>query len=443
MANNLSITTKVFQALGNNKDGLAPALVKDTACNCAITYIYDKKASKQDGKERAVEEFGTEAVWIAGIPLIKKLFDKTIYKAKSLNPEFDVRNFSNNEGFDKLSWLAKNAKDEGQKSFLNNLKENKTLQSAYKKLHIAKFAVATAVPLALLSGLIVYKQKMTDKKIEKEVKEHKDFENALDKEFENNKVYESFSGLRNKKDKNVSFGSAKIAKFMSDFMYNPLKNQTILDAGITTTRLSQARKGEHGEVAFKELFTIGMYYVFTKPIQKGIEKISKKLFKTPIANEFQLLSNEKLPALLQKDGLKDSIKTLTDLKGEKQVLDYVYNNDNALVDMLKISGDLPTIKGSKGVIDSFKHIDTNGVQQTAKNISELLEEGAKQKDLTKFLSKVKGVKAASILANILIGVVAVGVIQPALTIMMRKHKNNGECENPAYKRIKEEKVNKV
>ena len=61
---NLSITTRFIQQLSKNGDSVVPIAVKDTLSNCAITYIYDKKASKEDGKERAIEEFGTEALWI-------------------------------------------------------------------------------------------------------------------------------------------------------------------------------------------------------------------------------------------------------------------------------------------------------------------------------------------------------------------------------------------
>ena len=93
---NLSITTKIFQQLSDSSNSVLPIAAKDTLSNCAITYIYDKKASKEDGKERAIEEFGTEIVWIGGIALLKKLFDKTIYKLFKADPNFDVRNLKKN-----------------------------------------------------------------------------------------------------------------------------------------------------------------------------------------------------------------------------------------------------------------------------------------------------------------------------------------------------------
>ena len=441
---NLSVTTKIFQALGNNKDSLVPTLVKDTACNGAITYIYDKNASKADGRERAIEEFGTEVIWIAGIPAVKWLLDKTLYKIKKADPNFDVRNLKKaGDSFDRLSYLAENAKDETQKKFLNTLKNSEGLQKTYKKLHFTKFGIATAIPLALLSGLIIFKQQTTNKNLEKKIREannakkNNPLNSAVENELKKTEAFAAFAGNKQKENKEISFGN-KLVQAASQFMYNPLKNQSILDAGITTTRLAQGRKGEKGEILFKELFTIGMYYFFAAPIQKGIEAISNKVFKKPISTEFELLSNKNLSKLLKEEGLKESIETLTNLNDEKQILDYVYKNDNALTKMLKISGDIPTIKGTDGVIDSFKFLDTADVKKSAKNIQELMEQTLKQADAKKFLSKVKVAKGASILANIAIGILAVGVLQPAITIAMRKKQNNGETVNPAISKIENE-----
>ena len=67
-----------------------------------------------------------------------------------------------------------------------------------------------------------------------------------------------------------------------------------------------------------------------------------------------------------------------------------------------------------------------------------MEQTLKQADAKKFLSKVKVAKGASILANIAIGILAVGVLQPAITIAMRKKQNNGETVNPAISKIENE-----
>lgn len=435
---NLSITTRLIQELSNNSGSVVPIAAKDTLSNCAITYIYDKQASKEDGKERAIEEFGTEILWIGGIPLLKKLFDKTVYKFFKADPKFDIRNLKeNSQGkLDRLEFLAKNAKDASQKQILENILNNPNLQRLYKKLHVAKFIVATAATLGGLSALIVYKQKTTQKELENKYKQRLLFENELKNDLSQQKIFSKF--LESKKD--VSF-SGNAAKFLTDFMYNPVKNMSILDAGITATRLKMGRKGERFEIGFKEAFQILFIYGLAKPIEKGLEKISKKIFKKPIANEFQLLSNEKLADLIKSPDLKDSIQTFMSKKGD-DALQYIFNLDNALIKMLKISGDIPTIKGSDGIIDSFAHIDLENVKNAAGNILELLDACKGKPDANKFLKQVKNYKAAAIVLNILIGAAAIGIAQPMVNIILRKKKNNGQTANPAFKNIEQEMAQK-
>ena len=105
--------------------------------------------------------------------------------------------------------------------------------------------------------------------------------------------------------------------------------------------------------------------------------------------------------------------------------------------MLKISGELPTIKGSD-TIDSLAFIDTKKLKNAAKNISELAQSTAGKGDLDKYLSKVKNIKGASVIANILIGAAAIGILQPTLNIILRKKNNHGETINPAIKQLEKD-----
>ena len=439
---NLSITTKVIQQLSKNGDSVIPAAAKDTLSNCAITYIYDKKASKEDGKERAIEEFGTEIVWIGGIPAIKKLFDKTIYKFFKADPKFDVRNLKKDSkgSFERLELLIKNTKDKAQKQTLENILKNENVQKLYKKLYLAKFATATGATLAALAGLIVYKQKTTQKEMEQKIKKKMELLNAVNKDLAKNQAFGAFSGSAKTDD--LSFKGSSLTGVISDFMYNPLKNMSILDGGITTTRLAFARKGERFEVGFKELFQIALIYFLAEPIQKGLENIVGKFFKTPIHNEYQLLSDKNLKELLNTQGLKNSIDELCAFKNSDEVLNYIFKNeDNALVKMLKISGTLPTLK-DKNTINTLAFINTDDIQNAAKNIDELLCASLKSKSPQKLLSRAKNLKGVSVVANILIGAMAIGIIQPMANIILRKKRNNGESTNPAIKNMETQMVQK-
>lgn len=142
--------------------------------------------------------------------------------------------------------------------------------------------------------------------------------------------------------------------------------------------------------------------------------------------------------MLQDENLEQSIKTLLNAD-DKGVLEYIFENDNSLTKMLKISGEIPTLK-DKTTINSLADIDTGVIKKGVKNIDELLKgfSDYKGKDLAAYLSKAKNIKGVSVIANILIGAAAIGIFQPMANIIMRKKQNNGESINPAIKKLEKD-----
>ena len=77
--------------------------------------------------------------------------------------------------------------------------------------------------------------------------------------------------------KNVSFKG--IGSALSKFMFDPVKNLFIVDAGITGERLMHSRtKNEFVEYSIKEGGFLFFMYIAGKYIQNGIEKLSAKFF---------------------------------------------------------------------------------------------------------------------------------------------------------------------
>ncbi|MCD7740242.1 MAG: hypothetical protein LUH11_02720, partial [Candidatus Gastranaerophilales bacterium] len=99
------ITTKIISTLGN-KESLIPVMIKDGVDSASLTYKSFKEGGIVEGKDRAIDEFGTEAIWIGGIPFFKKLFDNTVYKKAKINPEVDPRIIANSEY---ALWAKENA----------------------------------------------------------------------------------------------------------------------------------------------------------------------------------------------------------------------------------------------------------------------------------------------------------------------------------------------
>ena len=80
-----AITTKVVSTLGN-KESLIPIMIKDGVDSASLTCKSFKEGGAVEGMDRFIDEFGTQAIWIGGIPFYKKLIDLTAYKAAKLNP---------------------------------------------------------------------------------------------------------------------------------------------------------------------------------------------------------------------------------------------------------------------------------------------------------------------------------------------------------------------
>ena len=91
-----AITSKVVSTLGN-KESLIPIILKDGVDSTSLTVKSYKEGGIVEGKDRAIDEFGTQAIWVGGIPFFKKLIDCTAYKKAKLNPGVDIRIIADNE----------------------------------------------------------------------------------------------------------------------------------------------------------------------------------------------------------------------------------------------------------------------------------------------------------------------------------------------------------
>ena len=98
---------KTLSGLGNNSDSIVPLVAKDVISDCTLIHTYKKEGGQDDVREKAIEEFGTGALWLFGIPTFKFLVDKTIYPLLGLNSNLDPRILNNKDGkFDFLKSIA-------------------------------------------------------------------------------------------------------------------------------------------------------------------------------------------------------------------------------------------------------------------------------------------------------------------------------------------------
>ncbi len=280
---------KLLSGLANNDDSLAAMVIKDWIGDGATVYTYKKEGGQDDAREKAIEEFGTGAVWLFAIPAIKKLIEATIYPIFKLNPKFDPR-VLDSSNFEQMKSLASGA----EKTLFESLdKKNPVIKGLtnaqmYKGFAVGKFAIATGIAAFALSAIIKLKQKTTTKRIEKDAQRKPlSFNSSLiEKSINDNKIFDAFT--KSKKDNKLAFKGG-----LAEFMYNPIKNTMILDGVIATTRLKEARKEERLEVAFKELCQVVFIYGLAKPIQLGFEALGN-LIKAPIKLDPKNLFNKDL-----------------------------------------------------------------------------------------------------------------------------------------------------
>ena len=420
---------KSLSGLANNSDSIAPMAAKDLIADLAIVDTYLKEGRKDDAIEKGIEEIGTSCIWLFGIPVIKKIMDKTLYPMFGLKPDLDLRVIENKEKFK----LIKNSIKENdsalkdQKNIFNTLGEkckflNKfelpfTNKQMYKGMFYAKFLTATATCAFALNKLITYKQKMTEKRLERDYYKENASKILLNESIKDNESYSTFTG---KKNKNVSFKG--LPDVLKSFIYNPINNTMILDGTITATRLSKARKGEKLEVAFRELFSFGFIYGIAKPIQKGFEAIGNKLG-LPIKADPNVIFTKDLQEKIKNS--KDDIQNLLNSK-DASIEVLKLNPKSDLADLLEKSGNIKLLKDKKdsvNAISRFKEMNSDDIKNTLKNILEL--------ENVKDLGKVKAFKTFAVLGNVIIAILAMGKLQPKLNILLRKINNNGDNRNPA------------
>ena len=150
---------KIYSTLGN-PNSLVPLGVKDIS-SCVGMTAGSYATGKEEGFDRFIDEFGTEALWLGGIPSLKWLYDKTVFKAFGLDAKIDPRNLKDMEMFEKVKNYAPT--DEVKKN-LEKAGKNKRL---FKNLAATKFFASTIIAAGAYIGLTKLKQYYTDQKIRK------------------------------------------------------------------------------------------------------------------------------------------------------------------------------------------------------------------------------------------------------------------------------------
>lgn|SRR5574344_149071 len=449
------MSLKIISTFGDHSS-LYPLATKDIVNSLGMTaYSYeeggkDKESKLIDAKDRFIDEFGTEAIWLGGLPFFKWLANKTIYKAKNYNPDVDVRLISNKEQLQVAQKYAdKFSKELKQPEISDSLKKAEKNAKEFKGLFYGKFAAATILTLASYFTLTVLKQKYTDKQVYKRKMKQLKAEEQFKNNFKHNPTFKAFNldakNVKVAKSDKPSFKGNPGVEFLQSFMFNPVHNMFIIDAGITSERLSMARnKHERTEYAIKEGSLLFFMYIAGKYVQQGIEAVSDKLFKKPINLHVEFLSSKSFKNALKNDSINQDLAEYKKLKSDKEIYEYLYdskNENNLLVKAAKKSGIVKVIdesgnkpsaiqkfidvfkisaKPETGKVDPHQYINVDDIKDLAKNIEKFSEkQKSSGKSVEEFLKSATHFKVGSVIANIGISCLFLGFIVPSL---MKKYK---------------------
>lgn len=417
---------KLYSTLGN-PNSLIPLGVKDIS-SCLGMTAGSYATGKEEGFDRFIDEFGTETLWLGGIPSLKWLYDKTVFKAFGLDAKIDPRNLKDMKMFEKVK---KYAPTEEIRKNLEKAGNNKRL---FKNLAAAKFFASTILAAGAYIGLTKLKQRYTDQKIRKNlIKEYQ--EEAKKKEVENKQNVgkvkaPAFKGL---------------GKIVEEFAFSPVKNMYILDGFITTERLKDSRTSqEFVGYAIKEGSVLIFLYYAGKKIQEFMENSAKKKHNKSITLDARVLESENLKKIFQNGTIEKSIKEFNAANTSNgNLYEFLHQNpENEVVKIAKQSDILTTYKNTNK-IDSRAFVDFDEVKGVNDKLAELygqykdaIKKGESAED---FFNKVKKLKRNSIKMNIGACIMALGVVTPAIMLLKRMTDKSGP-EFQTKKEIKEQLI---
>ena len=406
----------VYSTLGNNSS-LVPLAIKDIANSCGLTTASYLAGDKVEGKDRFIDEFGTQAIWLWGIPAYKKFLDYTMFKHVNLDPKVDARILKNQ---DILKAAQEFAPTEVVKNSIKNVANN---QTKFKGLTVAKFAISTVLTSLTYFGLTKFRHNYTENQIKKDY-----FEKQKGKEvtFTNttSKVpfSSAFSEVHNDKKaqsgKNVAFTGG-----VQDFIFDPVKNLMLVDASITGERLTHARNPQDflGYVIKEGSFWAFMYFagpLISKALEKHADKIGK-----PIDLDIRVIESKRLENAIKNGKLRKHLELFkkadtSDLNIYKFAVSP--DTDNLVVHMAKKSRIIKLFEKTYKA-DTREYIDLAELRGVSSKLEKLLNNYEKSgESLDGFLKSVRKLKRASVLKNIGACIGALGIIAPAIMLLSRK-----------------------
>lgn len=396
----------VISAIGNN-NSLYPLLVRDCGIEIptkvAMTYNQnksDKYIAKLAVRERLTDEYSVSAVWLGGGLSIGWCADKIIRKF-GFNPDISTKLFKE-EAFQGLEYNINKFRDKAPE-VVAELEKAKNNMGKYKNLLAAKFLAQTVIPIALM-GWVIPKLVFAWTAKTKALREQAIMQDKFESENkENVEKAPAFKGL----------GSlAELSNVQKLF---------ITDAGYAVGRVATARKrNEAYDIAVKMLGMMYLNFIFPKQLEKLLNSASAELLKTNLDLDIKMLADKKFLELIKNGTFElpksDKAKDLIEFIDSKPLAKFTeYANKYGKVKML-----------NEKIRDPRAYVDFEALGKFRNSIENFgkMAKNAEGADIIQkvenYARKACGVKAATIIMNVLItsGLLAIGL--PKFQFLMRE-----------------------
>ena len=403
----------IISAIGNN-DSVYPLLVRDcgieNVAKCALTYKTNAKESKyaarEATRERIIDEYGTSAVWLGGVPLLNKLSDKFIKKC-GFAPEANIKLFkeTNAQG---INLNIEKFKDKVPE-VVEQLKKVSTNKNIYQNLQVFKFFATTAIPIFLM-GFLLPKTNFgyTKNKNEKQNKQKNSAPDVTKKKFEQ----------KTKQPDNLNFkGLGELANLSN------LQKMMILDGGLTVGRVKTGRnKAEKAEMGLKMGLMCYLNYLAPKNIEKALNKLTKAIFGINTDLDVKLLNDKSFMQEIKNKTLK-----LPKENSEKAIIDFIDSNINSpFVKQTRNLGLVSVLK--ENVRDPRKFVQTDKVAQLKSAIEQFSKDALKSNDFEGFVKKAIKAKSFNIITNVALSSFLLAGVLPKIQFWFRKKLTNSSID---------------
>lgn len=384
----------IISAIGNNSS-IYPLLVRDCGIEIpskvGMTYSQNLKDSKQMAnnavRERLIDEYGTSAIWLGGIPLMDWLCNKGIQKL-GYNPKINPALFKENDkqGMKLNIKTFKEAAPKEVKEMEKVLKNRKT----FERLLATKFVLSTAIPVALM-GYFLPKANFA---LTERIREKQEIKAGSNPTFKGGMT----TALAN---------------------MSTVNKMAVTDGGLTVGRVATARnKYEKMEMAFKMGGMMFLNFVAPLLLAEGLDKLSGKLFNTNVNLDPKILNDKEFLKSIKEGSLnlpEDNIIEFLDKNPEEKFSKLVskYCGVNYL---------------ENGTRDPRSYVDEKKIKAFQQEIEKFAKQAKTSGDVDKFAKKALKVKSGNILANVAISSFLLAVALPKVTFMLRKKVTGSDAE---------------